>query len=59
MPDLPPSQYLIVLRAEKDAIDPILRLRALLKRASRDYAFRCIRIEQVMKTDDIKSGGRF
>jgi hypothetical protein len=39
--------YQITLRAEQHRIDPVLRLRALLKRAWRDHALRCVTIHQL------------
>jgi ABC-type iron transport system FetAB permease component len=50
--------YLIVLRAEEHEVDPILRLRALLKRALRDHALKCIRARQLADTDTIDSVGQ-
>jgi hypothetical protein len=49
---MPPAQYRLTLQAEQDPIDPILRLRALLKRALRDYKIRCIRIERIADEDE-------
>jgi hypothetical protein len=53
--DLTPDRYVIVLEVEPHPVDPILRLRLLLKRARRDWALKCVRIEQVMNTDEINS----
>jgi hypothetical protein len=47
--------YLIVLQAEEHEVDPVLRLRALLKRALRDHALKCIRARQLLDTDTIDS----
>jgi hypothetical protein len=44
--ELMPEQYRIVLRAEPHPVAPILRLRMLLKRARRDYALKCVAVEQ-------------
>jgi hypothetical protein len=40
-------RFQIVLRAEQHRIDPVLRPRALLKRAWRDHALRCVSILQL------------
>jgi hypothetical protein len=44
--------FQIVLRAEKHPVDPALRLRALLKRAWRDHALRCVGVVQLPEGSD-------
>jgi hypothetical protein len=55
--DLMPDRYVIVLEVEPHPVDPILRLRVLLKRAKRDLALKCVRIEQIMDMDVINCVG--
>jgi hypothetical protein len=40
-----PEQYRILLRADPHPVDAILRLRIFLKRARRNWALKCVRIE--------------
>jgi hypothetical protein len=42
--------YSLVLRAEAHDVPAIIRLRALLKRALRDYGLRCVRVGESKDT---------
>jgi hypothetical protein len=61
MPAMHSPHYQIVLHAERHRIAPILRLRALLKRAWRDHALRCVSILQLHSNEetDVKISNAF
>ena len=48
------TRFAIVLEAQRDTVDPILRLRTLLKQALRQHRMKCIEIRELKPEEATK-----